>query len=263
MVNTTDMYGRMKEPSTGGTGLAQRALTDHKGRRKEALGQIVARYWRPPYRFVRQRGYSNEDAKDLVQGFFAEKILADRDALQRFDRSKAPFRAFLLGVLKNYLLEQERFRRAQKRRPPGGLVSFEQLMDAGVAVPAAAASAEMVYEEEWAWSVFHWAADQTKEYYTERELPIYWEMFAERRIRPGLRRQSPPSLAQVAEKYGVPNTGQVTRAVSKVAEVFVRSLRDSVREFARSEEEISAEIAHLRKVISDSIREGRADDRDM
>ena len=35
----------------------------------EALARLCERYWSPLYAFARHRGFSPEDAQDLVQGF--------------------------------------------------------------------------------------------------------------------------------------------------------------------------------------------------
>jgi len=54
---------------------------------REALAELCNLYWYPLYAFVRQRGYSPEDAQDLTQGFFAH--LLERKALARVDQEKA------------------------------------------------------------------------------------------------------------------------------------------------------------------------------
>src|SRR6266446_6836072 len=71
---------------------------------KQALADLCKLYWYPLYAFVRRRGYSPEDAQDLVQGFFLHLIEYRR--LSRVDRSKGKFRSFLLASLKNYLANE-------------------------------------------------------------------------------------------------------------------------------------------------------------
>ncbi len=48
------------DPELGGAGVA--------------LDGLCRDYWYPLYSFIRRRGYEPEDAKDLTQGFFAERI---------------------------------------------------------------------------------------------------------------------------------------------------------------------------------------------
>jgi DNA-directed RNA polymerase specialized sigma24 family protein len=59
----------------------------------EALARLCERYWPPLYAFARHRGFSPEDAQDLVQGFF-EHLIESR-ALGAVDQAKGRFRSFL------------------------------------------------------------------------------------------------------------------------------------------------------------------------
>ena len=59
---------------------------------------LLKRYWKPVYCYLRRKGHSNEQAKDLTQGFFHEVVL-NRNLVQRADQSKGRFRAFLLHAL--------------------------------------------------------------------------------------------------------------------------------------------------------------------
>ena len=40
----------------------------------EALEKVCQTYWFPLYAYVRRRGHSPEDAKDLTQGYFARLL---------------------------------------------------------------------------------------------------------------------------------------------------------------------------------------------
>src|SRR4051812_10724155 len=62
---------------------------------ERALEELCRTYWYPLYAFVRHRGYSKEDAEDLVQGFFA-RLLCKND-LTGLSSEKGKFRAFLLA----------------------------------------------------------------------------------------------------------------------------------------------------------------------
>ena len=80
---------------------------------KEALADLCKLYWYPLYTFIRHRGYSPEDAQDLVQGFFLHLI--EYKTLSRIDRSKGKFRSFLLASLQNYLSNEADRARCLKR----------------------------------------------------------------------------------------------------------------------------------------------------
>lgn len=78
-----------------------------------AMADFCARYWYPVYAYVRQQGYTREDAEDLTQGFF-ERLLAN-DYLRDVDRARGRFRAFLLGSVKHFLSNARDHAHAKKR----------------------------------------------------------------------------------------------------------------------------------------------------
>jgi RNA polymerase sigma-70 factor (ECF subfamily) len=88
----------------------------------EALARLCEHYWSPLYAFASHRGFSPEDAQDLVQGLFAHLI--QRRGLLSVDRSKARFRSFLLASFQNFIAAEIRRTRAEKR---GGCVEVVRL----------------------------------------------------------------------------------------------------------------------------------------
>src|SRR5215216_45532 len=84
-----------------------------------ALSKICKVSWYPIYAFIRRLGYSPTDAEDLTQGFF-EHVLQNK-VLAHADKERGRFRSFLLGSLKNFVSNEERKYRAEKR---GGKVTF-------------------------------------------------------------------------------------------------------------------------------------------
>jgi RNA polymerase sigma-70 factor (ECF subfamily) len=79
----------------------------------QAFGRMAKAYWNPLYQFVRRRGHQHADAEDLVQGFF--RFLIEKKPLAAVDPARGRFRAFLLGILRNYLANQQAGQKAQKR----------------------------------------------------------------------------------------------------------------------------------------------------
>jgi len=81
----------------------------------EALDALIRMYWKPLYFFVRQRGFGNEEAKDIVQEFLA--IALEHGMIPRADPLRGRFRTFLLAALTNFLKDR---RRAKGRLKRGG-----------------------------------------------------------------------------------------------------------------------------------------------
>ena len=81
--------------------------------RGRALEHLCESYWRPLYCYVRQRGQSEEDAKDLTQAFFAR--LLEKNTVEHANRERGKFRTFLLTSMKNFLSNEWRKASAEKR----------------------------------------------------------------------------------------------------------------------------------------------------
>jgi DNA-directed RNA polymerase specialized sigma24 family protein len=80
---------------------------------REALERLCQTYWYPLYAFVRRKGYSPEDAKDLTQAFF-ERFL-EKHYLKAVDAEKGRFRSFLLKALTHFLANEWDHAHAAKR----------------------------------------------------------------------------------------------------------------------------------------------------
>ena len=75
--------------------------------RRRALGVLIASYWKPVYKCLRIHWrVSNEDAKDLTQGFFAS--LLESPTLARFDPARAKFRTYLRTCLERYVANERK-----------------------------------------------------------------------------------------------------------------------------------------------------------
>ena len=70
------------------------ARSEDPAERQRSFQALVAAYWKPVYKTIRL-GWkrSNEDAKDLTQGFFARAM--EKDFFTSYDPARARFRTFL------------------------------------------------------------------------------------------------------------------------------------------------------------------------
>jgi len=80
---------------------------------RAAMERLARAYWKPVYFFVRRRGRTVEDAKDLAQGFFASLI--EREALRAVEPGRGKFRSWLLTLLERFLSNERERERALKR----------------------------------------------------------------------------------------------------------------------------------------------------
>ena len=82
--------------------------------RAQAMEVLASTYWKPIFAYIRTGwAKSNEDAKDLTQGFFL--WMMETGFADRADPRRGRFRAFLKTSLKNFLAQEEERRRALKR----------------------------------------------------------------------------------------------------------------------------------------------------
>jgi DNA-directed RNA polymerase specialized sigma24 family protein len=93
--------------------LVLRAKDPNDPLRGPALNDLCQGYWGPLYVYLRRKGRSPEDSRDIVQGFFA--YLLEKAVVEKAARDRGRFRSFLIGVLENYLANEHRKAAALKR----------------------------------------------------------------------------------------------------------------------------------------------------
>jgi len=188
---------------------------------REALSSLIAVYWKPSYKYVRIKWRrSNEDAKDLVQGFFT--TLIERDILANFDPAKARFRVYLQMCLDRFVMRQDESAHRLKR---GGDQCFPLDFDEAECELAAskgglmADSAEEIFLREWRREVFVLALRDLEAFCCETGKTLQYRIFEQYDLAQGER----PSYAEIAVQNGL--------AVSTVTNYLAWSRRE-VRRFA-------------------------------
>jgi RNA polymerase sigma-70 factor (ECF subfamily) len=183
---------------------------------KEALEELVKAYWKPIYVYVRRWGASEDEAKDLTQGFFME--LLERNFLKGVSPDKGRFRTFLLTVLKRYLINQAERARAQKR---GGGKSPLSLDFAGAEneysiLPASSETPERSFNRQWALQTMARALEALSR---ELEPPVF------EALKPHL--AGGPAYAETARKLGVSVT-QLNNLIHRTRKRYRELLREEV-----------------------------------
>ena len=80
---------------------------------RNALANLCENYCYPLYAYVRRRVMNVNEAQDLTQAFFVH--LLEKQVIDRADRTRGRFRAYLLTSLKNFLANEWDKARAEKR----------------------------------------------------------------------------------------------------------------------------------------------------
>ena len=129
---------------------------------REALETLCRTYWYPLYAFLRRRGHDKHQAEDYTQGFFARTL--ERHGLRLADPACGKFRSFLLVSLKNFLADERKHARVQKRGGGKKVLSLD--IDIAekryVKEPAHCLSPERLFEKSWALTVLKQAMNRLK-----------------------------------------------------------------------------------------------------
>ena len=151
-------------------------LTD-EAKAGEALEKLCRTYWYPLYAFVRRKGHSPEDAKDLTQAFF-ERFLAKR-YVKDIVKEKGRFRAFLLTAFQRFLCDE--FDRATATKRGGGvpLIPLDTL-DAEAQFKQAIGtveSPESIFDRAWAETVVQSSVERLRgEYEADGRTSLFGEL---------------------------------------------------------------------------------------
>jgi RNA polymerase sigma-70 factor (ECF subfamily) len=219
--------------------LAARDGTEGEARR--ALESLCEAYWYPLYAYLRRRGPSAEEARDLTQGFFAD--LLSRDFLAAIDRSKGRFRSFLLASLENFLSHEREKQQALKRG--GGVrplpLDVETAETRYALEPADQLTPEKVFERRWGLTVMERAMERLAAEHDDQK-----ERFE--RLKPCLTGTEHASYGEVAAFLGL-TEGAVKAAVHRLRQSYGRLLREEIAQTVADPAEVDDELRHLLAVI--------------
>ena len=210
-----------------------------------ALERLCRTYWYPLYAYVRREGYSQADAQDLTQEFFA-RLLA-RNSLGQVAPEKGRFRSFLLAAMRHFLSDQRDRARALKR---GGGVEILSL-DAQEAEeryrlePVDRLDAEKIYERRWAMTLVEHALERLRE---ESVAAGKAELFEHlRRFAVG---EGEVTWGEAAAEVGL-SEGAMKAAVHRLRQRYRVLLKDEVAQTVAEPAEMEEEVRYLVRVITE------------
>ncbi len=217
--------------------------TDEKKSRR-ALTQLCRTYWRPIFLFTCRRGFSEEDAQDLTQDFFA-KIL-EKEWFSRADRKRGRFRSLLLKSLQNFLSDAKTKRQAMKRGRGFEFVSWDDWMaesPSQLSIPPKSVEAmtpEVLYDLRWAATVVEQALRRLgEECEAKGRLRLFDTLSGSLAVERG-----DTSYAQMASSLGV-SEAVVRRQLHNLRQRYRWLLRDEVSRTVADPADIDDEIRHL------------------
>ena len=220
------------------------ARSADQGVRQRAFETILAGYWKPVYKYVRLKWHaSNEDAKDLTQGFFANAF--EKNHFANYDAGKASFQTFLRTCLDGFVANE---RKAGKRLKRGGEIEHFQL-DFVTAeeeftrrVMPGSFTPEDYFHREWVRWMFTLSLEALRQQCEESGRKIYFELFERYDLADD--DADNVSYATLAQEFEL-TTVTVTNYLAAARRDFRRIVLEKLREMTATEEEFQNEARSL------------------
>jgi len=221
---------------------------DHADRH-DLINGLLKKYWKPVYCFLRRKGYDNEKAKDLTQGFFQEVVLT-RGLIERADQGRGRFRTFLLSALEQYLARVHRKETAQKRVPREKLVRLDQIDPADLPEPVSGLTAEESFSYAWVSDLLDTMLAEVEAKCHSEGKTLHWQVFHDRVLRPIMENVPAPSLQEICDRYGVDSASKASNMIVTVNRRFRAALKQHLRRAVASSADVEEELNELMRMFS-------------
>jgi RNA polymerase sigma factor (sigma-70 family) len=217
-----------------------RAGGDNAAAADAALEQLCGTYWFPLYAYVRRRGFSEHDAEDLTQGFFAQ--LLDRESLRRVDKHKGRFRSFLLASINYFIADQRDVATAKKRGGGRSVVSFDaQEAETRYRMePMDKRTPEMLFEQRWAMALLDRVLAKLSEEFTGAEKSRLFEALQPFLVE-GVREST---YAEAGRTIGMSEEA-FKKAVQRMRRRYHQLFREEIRHTVETAGEVEEELRNL------------------
>jgi len=252
------MGNRYKDTTMGGAkGAFQKTLwsdiedakTLNETRRRAIIDKLIKMYWKPVYCYLRRKGYANEPAKDLTQGFFHEIVLGHK-LIQQADETKGKFRTFLLTALERYVVSVHRKESAKKRMPSEGIIEIEAVDFPDFLGARSKVNPECAFSYALVADLLDQVLERVKDECYNTGKATHWEVFSAKILDPIFDNVSSPPLAVICTKYRVENEVKASNMIVTVKRRFRLVLKNRLRQFVSSDSQVDEEFSDLVKILS-------------
>lgn len=252
----TSIGGARKTFQTTQWSVIERIAANGETDNQMLINDLLGKYWKPVYCYLRHKGHGNEEAKDLTQGFFQEVILG-RKLVHQASQAKGSFRIFLLTALTRYVKSAHRKEIAHKRIPKSNFVPLEDMDATELVEPLSGLTAEESFHYAWVSSLLDEVLAEVEADCQAHDLTVHWNIYRDRVLEPIAQATEPPSLAEMCEKYGIEDTKKASNMVvtvnRRVQAAIKRHLRQALSEETTVEEETKEIIRALLKIAQPDV----------
>ncbi|MHC4543937.1 MAG: RNA polymerase sigma factor [Planctomycetota bacterium] len=213
------------------------------------IGDLLKTYWKPVYCYLRHKGYDNEQAKDLTQGFFHEIVLG-RKLIHQADHAKGQFRTFLLIALDRYLASVYLKQTAQKRIPKSRLIRLNDIEPLDLPKAVDGLTSEESFNYTWISELLDQMIAEVEAECCTHGMTVHWKVFHTRVLQPIVESTEPPSLAEICNKYGVEDGIKASNMIFTVKRRFQAALKRHLRQRVASEAQVNEELVQLTQFLT-------------
>ncbi|MHC4440808.1 MAG: RNA polymerase sigma factor [Planctomycetota bacterium] len=215
-------------------------IQKHQDKDRSLISLLLERYWKPVYCYLRRKGYRNEEAKDLTQGFFHEIVL-NRCLIERADSSKGRFRSFLLHALDQYLIDRIRRESTLSHIPKEKLVPLDIANPPELPQNVLECSPEYCFAYTWKSELLERTLAQVKADCEQQGMKQHWLLFCEKVLEPTLNNKKSEPMKVIAERFGIKSESTAFNMLLTVKRRFKTTLRANLRITVISEDDIDEE----------------------
>ena len=245
----TDMGGVRDEFLTTHWSIIEDVGLSGDQKNRALIGLLIETYWKPVYCYLRRRGYDNEQAKDLTQGFFQEVVLG-RKLIERAEQMKGRFRSFLLVALNRYVIDILEGQAALKRIPPQKLVSLDRIASLDLPEPSTELDPEDCFNYAWITSLLEQVLEEVRTQFCQEDKKVHWSVFYDRVLRPMIENVAAPTMKEICDKYGIENGIKASNMIITVKRRFQSTLERQVRKSVISDQQVGDELEEIVQFLS-------------
>ncbi|MEM7392780.1 MAG: sigma-70 family RNA polymerase sigma factor [Verrucomicrobiota bacterium] len=211
----------------------------------DARSALCNNYWGPLYILARRSGRSEQDAKDLTQGFFEARL--EKDFLDGADPDKGRLRTYLYNLFIRYMANE--YHKENSRKRGGGVpklsLDVNWAEEQYVPEPADPLTPDQLFDRQWVQSLLDRAllklCDRCR---TDRDQTIL------RTLLPYVaRNKNEPPYAEIGTKLDLSPEAVATR-VSRLRSDLKILLKSYIRLTVDSEEQVEDELRYLLSLFS-------------
>ncbi len=211
----------------------------------QAIEELCQTYWKPVFVFIRGRGYSVEDAKDLTQQFFL--FVIEKDLVARARRDRGRFRHFLRASIKNFLANEWDKTQAQKRGGGQTRIEINGLADGNnlEIFSNYDAPPDVLFERAWALALLGSVLATLRQELEQRGRAELFDA-----LKPRLTGQEVPRpYVELSREFGMTESA-IKLVMHRIKRRFRELLRNEILETVSTQQELDQELIDLREALS-------------